>query len=134
MATTMDPYANYRNQAVYTATPGELIVMLFNGALKNINAAAGAIDKRDMESAHNAIIRTENIFFALKASLDEGLEVSRSIKDLYEYIIDRLVNANLKKDKELLTEAYDLTQELRDTWQEAEKKIHMTHARSIQRA
>jgi len=130
----MNPYANYRDQSVNTATPGELIVMLFNGALRNISIASNAINNRDIESAHNAIIKTQNIFCALLAGLDQSLEVSRGIKDLYDYILDRLVDANIKKDKDVLAEVSELTQELRDTWQEAERKTHMTQARSAQRA
>ena len=124
----INPYANYRDQSVNTATPGELIVMLFNGALRNINIAVNAINNKDVESAHNAIIKTQNIFCALLAGLDQSLEVSAGIRDLYEYIIDRLITANIKKDKDILAEVAGLAQELRDTWQEAERKTHMAHA------
>lgn len=116
-----NPLAQYQNQAVNTATPGELIVLLFGGAIKNIHLAMNAIKGKKINEANNCIIKAENIFYALTDCLDMRIPISTDLRDLYEFINSRLIQANMKKDIALLEEILPLVVDLRNTWQEAEK-------------
>lgn len=128
MAVT-NPTDFYREQTINTATPGMLIVMLFNGAVKNINLAIRAINEQNIEEAHNAIIKTENIYISLAGYLDEKVPISKNLKDLYSYIVDRLVYANMKKDISALHEVLGYSVEFRDIWTEAEKVLHIQESK-----
>ena len=121
----LNPYAQYKDLTVNTATPGMLIIMLFEGAVKNINIAIKAIDEKNVQQAHDALIKTQDIYSSLMFSLNENVQISAQLKNLYAYILDRLAEANIKKDVDILHEVLGYTQEFRDTWKEAERKIHM---------
>lgn len=116
-----DPLTQYQNQAVNTATPGELIVLLFGGAVKNIHLAMKAIRDNNISDANNRIIKAENIFYALMESLDARYPIAQELQDLYSFINSRLLQANIKKDGTILEEILPLVVDLRNTWQEAEK-------------
>ena len=116
-----NPLAQYQNQAVNTATPGELIVLLFGGIVKNIHLAMNAIKNKQPKEAHTSIIKAENIFYALIDCLDMQFPISTDLRDLYEFINSRLIQANIKKDNAILEEILPLVIDLRNTWQEAEK-------------
>lgn len=113
-------YQNYRKQSVNTMTPGELIVLLFEEAAMSINQAASCIKARKMGEAHNAIIRSQNIFLYLIDSLDFSYPISRDLLNCYKYICDRLLEANLHKDNAILLELLTMTTELKGAWQGAE--------------
>lgn len=117
----LSPSAQYQQQAVSTATPGELIVLLFSAAVKNINLGIAGIRNKQYAEAHNRIIKTQDIFNALIKNLDMRYPISRDLMDLYDFINQRLVQANLKKDCGILEELLPLVTDLRNTWQDAEK-------------
>jgi len=120
-----DPHAQYKDLAITTATPGGLIVMLFEGAVKNINIAARAIEENDIQLAHDSLVKTQDIYSALIGSLNNDLPISAQLKNLYTYIIERLAEANIKKDASILTELLEFTHDFRDTWKEVEKRMQM---------
>ncbi|MCL2096325.1 MAG: flagellar export chaperone FliS [Oscillospiraceae bacterium] len=111
----------YQEQAMSTATPGMITVMVFDEVIKNINLANKAIDEGNIQDSHDAIMKAENIYLTLMNFLDERFEVSKSLTRLYEYMAARLVEANMKKSKAILKEVMDFTVEFRDTWKQAEK-------------
>jgi len=118
---TANPMRQYRDQVVNTATPGMVTVMLFDEAIKNINLASKAIDEQNIQDSHDAIMKAENIYLTLENFLDERFEISKSLSKLYVYMASRLVEANVKKDKEILREVAAFSTEFRDTWKQAEK-------------
>ena len=122
----VNPYLQYQQQSINTATPGMLIVMLFESAVKNINLAVRAIDDHNVEASHNALIKVQNIYSSLDGYLNPAVPLSADLHNWYEYILRRLMEANIKKDKEILSEVLSYTVEFRDTWKEAEKKIHLS--------
>lgn len=124
----LNPYNQYREQSINTATPGMLIVMLFDEAIKNINAASRHIGDHNIQDAHNAIIKVQNIYGALKSYLNDNVPLAANLGELYDYIIKRLVEANIKKDRDVLAEILSFTTEFRDTWKEAEKRVHISAA------
>lgn len=114
-------YNNYKENAVFTARPEELSLMLYNGLIKFIMQAQTALDKKDIEKANNSIVRAEDIITEFRTTLDMGYEISYELDAIYEYMYRRLVDANIKKDREILDEILGLAKELRDTWQQAMK-------------
>jgi flagellar protein FliS len=113
-----NPYAAYQNSKIMTASPAELILMLYDGAIKFSNIAVAAIEKNDIEKAHNNIIKTERIILEFRASLDMKYPVSKDFDVVYEYLIRRLHEANIKKDAEIMEEILKHLRTMRDTWKE----------------
>ena len=113
-----NPYAAYQNSKIMTASPAELILMLYDGAIKFSNIAVAAIEKNDIEKAHNNIIKTERIILEFRASLDMKYPVSKDFDVVYEYLIRRLHEANIKKDAEIMEEILRHLRTMRDTWKE----------------
>ena len=125
----MNAYANagrfaatYKNQQVSSAAPEQLTLMLYSGAARFVAENIKAVADNRMDEAHTAHIKAQNIVRYLMDTLDMQYEISHNLYQLYEYIIFRLNEANLKKDTAQLEEAKGLLVELRDTWNEAMKK------------
>ncbi len=116
-----NPYAKYKSNAINTATPEELTLMLFDGALKFCNQAMVALEKKDYVKTNKLIQRVEDIIREFQITLKMEYEISQQLNDLYEYIYNRLVRANITKDMDLLVEATNLIRNMRDTWKEAMK-------------
>jgi len=112
-------YNQYRENSVYTASPEELTLMLYNGLVKFIMKAQHAISKNDMENANESIIRAQEIVSELMSTLDMKYEVAASLELLYDYMIRRLIEANVKKSSEILDEVLEFAKDLRDTWEQA---------------
>lgn len=111
----------YQNNAVQTATPAELTLMLYDGAIKFANIAMTAMENDDVEKVHTNIVKAENIIMELRYTLDQKYPVAKDFERVYDYIYRRLVDANVKKEKEILQEALEYIREMRDTWKEVMK-------------
>jgi flagellar protein FliS len=111
-------YAAYNNSKLLTASPAELTLMLYDGAIKFTNIAIDAIAKNDIERAHNNIMKTEHIIQELQATLDHKYQVAEDFNNVYVYLLDRLRQANLKKDSKILEEVLTHQRTMRDTWKE----------------
>lgn len=114
-------YQKYQQNSIMTATPKELILMLYNGAIKFCNIAIEGYDEGDYQKLHNALIRTQDIITELQVSLDTKIEISEQINELYSYIKELLIKANIQKDKLYIEEAKELIVEFRNLWQEVMK-------------
>ncbi len=119
---TLNPYEQYKNNSILTASGPELTLMLYNGAIKFCNLAREAIMNKDIQKSHENIIKAENIIDELKFTLDKKYPIAEEMDRLYTYIHQLLVQANIKKDIQKLDDALELIREFRDTWQEAMKK------------
>ena len=117
-----NPYAKYQENSVYTATPEELTLMLYNGLVKFIMKAQQSIEKRDIEQANRDITRAQDIVTELRSSLDLKYDISKQLDALYDFMFFWLVDANIKKDINKLEEVLVLAKDLRDTWTEAMKR------------
>ena len=116
-----NPYQQYQQQSVMTASPGELVVMLYNGCIRFIKQAMECINNKDLLEAHTAIIRAQDIIVEFMSTLDMKYEVSKNLMALYDYLHRRLIEANIRKDVAILEEVLGFVTELRDTWAEAVK-------------
>lgn len=111
-------YAQYNNSKVLTATSAELTLMLYEGAVKFCNIAITAVEQKDIQKAHNNIIKTQRIIDYLRTTLDMKYPVAEDFERIYVYIGDRLIFANARKDKEVLEEVCGHLRSVRDNWKE----------------
>lgn len=111
-------YAQYNNSKVLTASPAELTLMLYDGAIKFCNIAEIAMEQKDIQKAHVNIVKTQKIVEYLRQTLDMKYPVAKDFENIYVYLENQLVQANVKKDKEILEECLSHLRGIRDTWKE----------------
>ena len=116
-----NPYEKYKSNSVNTATKEELTLMLYDGAVKFCNQAIASMEADDHIKTNETIRKVQNIVREFQITLDKKHEIASQLDQLYDYMHRRLVEANLKKDIEILTEVRDHLRSLRDTWKEAMK-------------
>lgn len=117
-------YTAYANNKIMTASPAELTLMLYEGAIKFCNIAIVAVEKKDYEKAHINIVKVENIITEFQATLDHKYSVAEDFDNVYRYLQERLLESNLKKDKEILEEVLGHLRTMRDTWKEVMQKAN----------
>ncbi|HHV10452.1 MAG TPA: flagellar export chaperone FliS [Clostridiales bacterium] len=110
--------AVYNNSRILTASPAELTLMLYEGAIKFCNLAVIGMEKGDLEKVNTNVIKAEKIILELKSTLDFKYPVAKDFEQVYDYVYRRLIDANIKKDMEVLGEALGYIREMRDTWKE----------------
>ena len=124
-----NPYQTYSNNAVTTASPGELTLMLYNGCLKFINQAKQAITDQNIEVKNTSIQKAQAIIQELMVTLNMDMAVSENLLSLYDYLNRRLIEANIKSDTAILEEVEGFVTEFRDTWKEViQKNRQLQHA------
>ncbi|ADC49174.1 flagellar protein FliS [Alkalihalophilus pseudofirmus OF4] len=116
MATAMQ--SAYKQNAMKTASPGELTLMLYNGCLKFIKQTRLAMEENDLEKRNLNSTKAQNIIRELMVTLKTDNEVGQNMMRMYDFILSRLIEANVKNDANALTEAEGLVVEFRDTWKE----------------
>ena len=115
-------YSQYNNSKVLTASPAELTLMLYEGAIKFCNIAIMGIEQGDVLKAHTNIVKVENIIIEFQSTLNHKYAVAEDFDKVYNYIYSRLVEANIKKDKGILEEVLVHLRGMRDTWKDVMKK------------
>lgn len=121
-------YDAYAKNRILTASPAELTLMLYEGAIKFCNIAIVGIEENDIEKAHNNIQKVENIIGEFQATLDHKYEVAKDFENIYNYLMDRLIEANIKKNKEILEEVLGHLRTMRDTWKEVMQQNKLAKA------
>lgn len=111
-------YAAYANNKITTASPAELTLMLYEGAIKFCNIAIAAVEQKDIQKAHNNIMKTQNIIEEFQVTLNHKYAVAKDFDAVYAYLLRRLIEANIKKDAEILEEVLGHLRTMRDTWKE----------------
>lgn len=111
-------YAAYADNKIKTASPAELTLMLYEGAIKFCNIAITAMEDKDIEKAHVNILKVENIIEEFQSTLNRKYPVAKEFDEVYTYLMARLKEANFKKDKEILEEVLKHLRTMRDTWKE----------------
>lgn len=119
-----NPYEEYQRNKILTASPAELTLMLYEGAIKFCNVAIMGIEQNDMEKAHTNIMKTQRIIEEFRNTLDRKYQVAEEFDKIYVYVLQRLFEANIKKDKEVLEEVNTHLRSLRDTWKEVMKRCN----------
>lgn len=114
-------YAQYNNSKILTASKPELTLMLYEGAIKFCNIAIMGIEQKDLEKAHKNVVKVQRIVDEFRTTLDMKYPVAEDFDRVYVYLSKRLVEANLKKDIEILEEVNTHLRSMRDTWKNVMK-------------
>lgn len=118
----------YQQNSIMTATPEELTLMLYNGCIKGIRLAKIGLEDKDYEKANLYMCKAQAIIRELRATLDMKYDISKNLYELYTYFLDRLIEANVKKESSILDEVEQFVSDLRDTWAEAMKDARIKQA------
>ena len=124
----MSTYSNYQNAykkaSVNTLDQNKLIIMLYDGAIKNANFAVEYMKSGEIEKVHDSLIKTKNIVTELLATLnmEHGGEIAKNLKSLYSYMFSQLIEANMEKKSEPVLNVIDLLKELRGAWVQIREK------------
>jgi flagellar secretion chaperone FliS len=126
---------NYRKAQVSTAGPGQRVVLMYEGLVKElkkgkINLVKAQKEISAMEAAHNALSLASQIILELRLALDmdKGGEIAENLRDLYDFWTIQISNSNTQKDAKLLSPVISMAEELRDTWKEASSKARQIGA------
>ena len=123
-------YAAYTNSRIATASPAELTLMLYEGAIKFCNIAITAIEEKDVMKAHQNIMKVERIVQEFQGTLDFKYPVAKDFNEVYAYLMQRLREANMQKDKDILEEVLRHLRTMRDTWKEVMRLSKISESNS----
>ena len=118
-----NPYAVYKNNSVNYASKEQLLLTLVDAAVKFAKLGRQAIIDKKVSVAHENIVKTQDIFYELMATLDvqKGGDWAVRLMSVYDFIVRSLVEANMKKDIKTMDQVIPLIEEVRDTWHQAYK-------------
>lgn len=116
-----NPASLYKGTAINTASPADLTLMLYNGAIKFCNLAIMGIEEKDIEKAHNNIVKAQNIIGELRRTLNFKYEISKDYDLVYNIILRKLLMANIHKSVDELNDALNEIREMRDIWMKVMK-------------
>lgn len=126
MAINNNPYAQYQNSRILTASPAELTLMLYEGAIKFGNMAVMGMQQKDIEKAHVNLKKVQRIVAEFRATLDMKYPVAQDFDRIYVYLERRMTEANLTKDPEIMEEVVTHLRSMRDTWKEV-MRLNKSH-------
>lgn len=118
----MNPYQSYKKTSIETLTKGEQLVLLLDKALQRLTLAKMKIEEKDFETAKHELKRTNDIFNYLIVILDSNYEISKDLNNMYSFIIAEVIKASAKNDIKHIDNVIPIVRELRDTWEETDKK------------
>lgn len=121
MAMIGNPYAQYQNSKVLTASSSELTLMLYEGMVKFINIAITSIEENNIQKANTNIQKAEKIVDHLSATLNHKYPVAKDFQNIYDCIMQALIQGNIQKDTGELSRALEYARMIRDTWKEVMK-------------
>ena len=111
-------YNVYKNNQVNTASKSKLLIMLYDGAIKNLKLAEMSMENKDIEKVNTYLTKTQDIIVEFMSTLnfEAGGEIAKSLYQLYDYCYNKLIRANIDKDIQGVGEVRNYMEELRDTW------------------
>lgn len=117
-------YAQYNNSRILTASPAELTLLLYEGAIKFGNIAILKMEQKDIQGAHNNIVRVEKIIDYLRETLDMKYPVAQDFENIYVYLSRRITDAMVSKNPADMEEVVTHLRSVRDNWKEVMKKAN----------
>ncbi len=114
-------YQKYQDGQIMTASGPELTLLLYEGAVKNLKKAKQALSNSDYEKANESLIKVQDIYYELMVTLDDSYEISHSLKQLYQFLIEKVLMINIRKNAKEIDEILPIAQEFVSTWKEAIK-------------
>ena len=125
----LNPLNAYRETNIKTASQGKLVLMLYDEAIKQMDIAIGALTKPSPKLDHinNCIIKAQDIITELMVSLDfeKGGDIAKNLYSLYVFFNRQLMDANVKKDPEIIVPVADMMKDLKDAWTQVFQKAGM---------
>jgi flagellar secretion chaperone FliS len=117
-AHTVSHSAAYRQQSILTATPGQLVVMLYDGCLRFLNQAAYAMREKNNRESDARLVRADAIIDELLSTLDleQGGVIASRLQGIYVFCSRQLLEARAARNPELIDTVADLLGELRESW------------------
>ncbi len=115
------PYEQYQKQSVMTMTQGEMLTKLYEEIIKQLSGAVLFIDSKDFSKANLALQKAQKILNHLKATLDHKYRISQNLESLYDFFIQQIILANIKKEVKPVQDIIPMVEELRDTFIQADR-------------
>ncbi len=115
-------YQQYRKHDVMMANPLELIIMLYNGCIKQLKLAGIAINGKDFEPANSHLQKAQEIVMELINGLDFKYSIANELMSLYEFINRQIISINIKKDADGIQPLVEMLAALRDSWVKVQKQ------------
>lgn len=119
------PYQKYQQTQLQTAPPAQLLLMLYDGAIRFVRMGTSGIDEKNYEKANKFLCKAQAVINELIAALNYDYPVAKTLYQVYEYMIHQLIQSNLKKDKRPANEVLDYLLELREAWEVASKSSNL---------
>ncbi|MFD2703185.1 flagellar export chaperone FliS [Paenibacillus shunpengii] len=119
----VNAFEKYRQTSVQTSNPAQLVIMLYDGAIRFIKTGIQGIENKNFEHVNTNFGKAQTIISELMSTLNHKIEISRSLYQLYEYMNYTLIQANIKKKAEPAEQVLEMLTELRDTWHQASKSL-----------
>lgn len=115
-------YSQYNNSKILTASPAELTLLLYEGAIKFGNIAIVKMEQKDIQGAHTNIVKVERIIDYLRETLDMKYPVAQDFENIYVYLSRRILECMTTKDPAIMEEVVMHLRSVRDNWKEVMKK------------
>jgi len=119
------PHQKYQQAQAQTASKPKLLIMLYDGAIRFVKAGIDGITTKNVEVANNNLCKAQAIVHELVSSLNFDYPISNELVRVYEYMLNRLIEANVKKSVEPAEEVLEYLNDLREAWLEASKSSGM---------
>lgn len=119
------PHQKYQQAQAQTASKSKLLIMLYDGAIRFVKAGIDGITTKNVEMANNNLCKAQAIVHELVSSLNFDYPISGELVRVYEYMLNRLIEANVKKSVEPAEEVLEYLNDLREAWIEASKSSGM---------
>ena len=116
--------SRYKADGMAVSSPQKLVVLIYDRLARDLGTALAAIEARNVEGAHKALVNAQDLVFELQMALDADLwEGARDLAAIYDYLLGLLVAANLKKSAEQVQRCVEIVSPLRESWTEAYQMI-----------
>jgi flagellar secretion chaperone FliS len=112
-----NPYETYKQQEILSSSRGDLLLMLYDGCIKQLRLARMHLAESNMEGSHNSLMKAQAILAHLMNDLDMSYEISIPLMQLYRFYHQELTEANIHKDDSKIVPVLDMLADLRNTWQ-----------------
>ena len=109
----------YVEQSILTASPADLVTMLYEAAIKNVKFSKNAIDDKNYELSNTHLKKSQEIIDELIKGLDMSFDMSNDMLLIYEFILNQLVESNISKNGKNLEDVESILTQLHQTWKEA---------------
>jgi flagellar protein FliS len=117
----LNPFEQYKQTSVNTMTKGELLILLYDEAIKKLNQSKLLMENKDYENANISLEKTRKIFNHLIVTLDDKYQISKDLADMYMFFNTEIIKASSSKSSAYIEQILPIVKDLRNTWAEADK-------------